>query len=348
MLRDPARLKALLTDPERPIQIVIAGKAHPADEGGKALIQQMAQFADDPAVRERIVFLPDYDMAMAKRLYPGCDVWMNNPLRPYEACGTSGMKAALNGAANLSIRDGWWDEWFDPAYGWEIPSAEGVDGADRRDDLEAKALYDIIENEIVPRFYDLDAYGLPERWIQMIRETIAGLAPKVIASRMVREYVTNLYTHASASSLALDSWTGGARSLASWKRRIREGWPTVAVEHVESLGGEQVEVGTKIHVSALVRLGELTPDDVQVQLVTGRVSGDDQLSELRVSPFLPGVAVDGGLRRYEGWVEARRAGAIGYTVRVVPYHPLLASPAEMGLATLAGSTPTPPSAGYVP
>jgi glycogen phosphorylase len=343
MLRDPARLKALLTDPERPIQIVIAGKAHPADEGGKALIQQMAHFADDPAVRDRIVFLPDYDMAMAKRLYPGCDVWMNNPLRPYEACGTSGMKAALNGAANLSIRDGWWDEWFDPAYGWEIPSAEGVDGADRRDDLEAKALYDIIENEIVPRFYDLDAYGLPERWIQMIRETIAGLAPKVVASRMVREYVTNLYTHASASSLALDSWTGGATSLANWKRRIREGWPSVAVEHVESLGGEQVEVGTKIHVSALVRLGELAPDDVQVQLVTGRVSGDDQLSELRVSPFLPGVAVDGGLRRYEGWVEARRAGAIGYTVRVVPYHPLLASPAEMGLATLAASMPTPPS-----
>ena len=348
MLREPARLKALLTDPERPIQIVIAGKAHPADEGGKALIQQMAQFADDPAVRERIVFLPDYDMAMAKRLYPGCDVWMNNPLRPYEACGTSGMKAALNGAANLSIRDGWWDEWFDPAYGWEVPSAEGVDGADRRDDLEAKALYDIIENEIVPRFYDLDVYGLPERWIQMIRETIAGLGPKVVASRMVREYVTNLYTYASASSLAVDSWAGGAESLAGWKRRIRGGWPTVAVEHVESLGGEQVEVGTKIHVSALVRLGELTPDDVQVQLVSGRVSGDDQLSELRVSPFLPGVGVDGGLRRYEGWVEARRAGAIGYTVRVVPYHPLLASPAEMGLATLAASTPTPPSAGYVP
>ena len=348
MLREPARLKALLTDPERPIQIVIAGKAHPADEGGKALIQQMAQFADDPAVRERIVFLPDYDMAMAKRLYPGCDVWMNNPLRPYEACGTSGMKAALNGAANLSIRDGWWDEWFDPAYGWEIPSAEGVDGADRRDDLEAKALYDIIENEIVPRFYDLDVYGLPERWIQMIRETIAGLAPKVVASRMVREYVTNLYTYASASSLAVDSWAGGAESLAGWKRRIRGGWPTVAVEHVESLGGEQVEVGTKIHVSALVRLGELTPDDVQVQLVSGRVSGDDQLSELRVSPFLPGVGVDGGLRRYEGWVEAKRAGAIGYTVRVVPYHPLLASQAEMGLATLAASTPTPPSAGYVP
>ena len=348
MLRDPVRLKALLTDERRPIQIVIAGKAHPADEGGKALIQEMAQFADDPAVRERIVFLPDYDMAMAKRLYPGCDVWMNNPLRPYEACGTSGMKAALNGAANLSIRDGWWDEWFDPAYGWEIPSAEGADGGDRRDDLEAKSLYDIIENEIVPRFYDLDHHGLPERWIQMIRNTIAGLAPKVVASRMVRDYVTNLYIHASASSLALDSWTGGAVSLAGWKRRVRDAWSTVAVEHVESLGGEQVEVGTKIHVSALVRLGELTPDDIQVQLVTGRVSGDDRLYEPRVSLFPMGIDVDGGLRRYEGWVEAKRAGAIGYTVRVVPYHPLLASQAEMGLATLPASMPTPPSAGYVP
>jgi glycogen phosphorylase len=348
MLRNPARLKALLTNQNRPIQIVIAGKAHPADEGGKALIQHMVQFADDPEVREHIVFLPDYDMAMAKHLYPGCDVWMNNPLRPYEACGTSGMKAALNGAANLSIRDGWWDEWFDPAYGWEIPSAEGADGSDRRDDLEAKALYDIIENEIVPRFYDLDSFGLPERWIEMIRDTIAGLAPKVVASRMVRDYVTNLYRPAAASGVALDGAKGGAIALASWKRKVRDAWSAVAVEHVESFGGEQIEVGTKIHVSALIRLGELSPDDVQVQLVSGRVSGDDRLYEPRLNPLPTGVDVDGGLRRYEGWVEATRAGAIGYTVRVVPYHPLLASQAEMGLATLPASTPTPPSARYEP
>jgi starch phosphorylase len=341
MLRDPDRLKALLTDKDRPIQIVIAGKAHPADEGGKALVQQVVQFADDHSVREHIVFLPDYDIAMAKRLYPGCDVWMNNPLRPYEACGTSGMKAALNGAANLSILDGWWDEWFDPAYGWEIPSAEGADGLERRDDLEAKALYDIIENEIVPRFYDLDQRALPERWIQMIRDTIAGLAPKVVASRMLRQYVTQLYTPAAVSSHALNSSSGGAEALASWKRRIRRAWSTVSVEHVESLAGEQVEVGTKIHVSALVRLGELTPDDIQVQLIIGRLDGDDHLYDPRVDPFPAGVNIDGGLRRYEGWVEAKRAGAIGYTVRVVPYHPLLASQAEMGLAVLPASTSTP-------
>ena len=344
MLRDPARLKRLLTDPKRPIQIVIAGKSHPADEGGKALIQQMVQFADDPEVRERIVFLPDYDIAMAKPLYPGCDVWMNNPLRPYEACGTSGMKAALNGAANLSIRDGWWDEWFEPAFGWEIPSAEGIDDPDHRDDLEAKALYDIIENEIVPRFYDEDRHGLPERWIQMIRDTVAGLGPKVLASRMVRDYVTNLYAPAAAS-IARPRGVGRRRRGPGRAGSARCGtaWPGVAVDHVESLDGDQLEVGAKIHVSALVRLGELSPDEIEVQLVTGRVSGDDRLYEPRVNPFPTGVDVEDGLRRYEGTVEAKRAGAIGYTVRVVPHHALLASQAEMGLATLPADVPPPPS-----
>ncbi|CAA9295971.1 MAG: Glycogen phosphorylase [uncultured Friedmanniella sp.] len=344
MLRDPERLKALLTDPDRPVQIVIAGKSHPADEGGKALIQQMVQFADAEDVRRRIVFLPDYDISMAKPLYPGCDVWMNNPLRPYEACGTSGMKAALNGAANLSIRDGWWDEWYDPAFGWEIPSAEGVDDPDQRDDLEARALYDIIENEIVPRFYDVDADGIPERWVQMIRETVAGLGPKVLASRMVRDYVTQLYGPAGASTHAVESADGGAEGLALWKRRVREAWEGVQVDHVESLDGDQLEVGAKLHVSALVRLGELGPNDIEVQLVTGRLDSDDQLRDPRVNPFPTGTDVGDGLRRYEGWVEAKRSGAIGYTVRVVPHHPQLANQAEMGLATLPADLPTPPSA----
>ena len=150
MLRDPERLKALLLHPERPIQLVIAGKAHPADDGGKKLIQEMVRFADDPEVRHRIVFLPNYDIAMAQPLYPGCDVWLNNPLRPYEACGTSGMKAALNGGLNLSILDGWWDEWYDGYNGWAIPSADGVDDEDKRDDIEARALYDLLEHEVAP------------------------------------------------------------------------------------------------------------------------------------------------------------------------------------------------------
>ena len=344
MLSDPDRLTALLTHKKRPIQIVIAGKSHPADEGGKALIQQLVRFADQHDVRQRIVFLPDYDIGMAKPLYPGCDVWMNNPLRPYEACGTSGMKAALNGAANLSILDGWWDEWFDPAFGWEISSAEGVDDPDRRDQEEARSLYEIIENEIVPRFYDRDARDLPRRWIQMIRDTVAGLGPKVLASRMVRDYVNELYGPAAASTHALEDAPGGPHALAEWKRRVRDGWDQVQVDHVQSLAADQLEVGAEFSVAALVRLGVLSPQDVQVQLVTGRVDADDELRDPRVTPFPAGEDVEVGLRRYEGTVSARRAGAIGYTVRVVPHHPLLVSPAEMGLAVVPSGLTAPPSA----
>ncbi len=210
MLRDPARLKALLLDPERPVQIVIAGKAHPADDGGKRLIQQMVEFTDDPAVRHRIVFLPDYDMALGRALVQGCDVWLNNPLRPLEACGTSGMKAALNGGLNLSVRDGWWDEWSDGANGWDIPSADGVHDEGRRDDLESAALYDLLGQPVAPLFYDRDADGLPRRWLEMVRHTLSTLGPRLQAARMVREYVTELYVPAARSSRAL---AAGARAV---------------------------------------------------------------------------------------------------------------------------------------
>ncbi len=166
MLRDPERLRALLLDEKRPVQLVVAGKSHPADDGGKGLIQQIVRFADDHDVRHRIVFLPDYDMSMARFLYWGCDVWLNNPLRPLEACGTSGMKSALNGGLNLSIRDGWWDEMFDGENGWAIPTADGVDDV-RRDDLEAGALYELLERSVLPRFYDRDDRDVPtdgSRW----------------------------------------------------------------------------------------------------------------------------------------------------------------------------------------
>ncbi|MGI5952610.1 MAG: alpha-glucan family phosphorylase, partial [Brooklawnia sp.] len=166
MLSQPERLKRLLNDPERPIQIVIAGKSHPADEVGKSLIQQMVQFADQDDVRGKLVFLPDYDISLARPLYPGCDVWLNNPLRPNEACGTSGMKAAINCAFNLSIQDGWWDEWYDPAYGWAIPSAEMVGNQDDRDAIEAEGLYEIIERAIIPKFYTRDVNGIPTEWVR--------------------------------------------------------------------------------------------------------------------------------------------------------------------------------------
>ena len=203
MLNDPQRLAGLLLDPERPIQIVIAGKAHPADEGGKRLIQQMVQFTDSETVRRRIVFLPDYDMAMARYLVQGCDVWLNNPLRPLEACGTSGMKVALNGGLNLSVRDGWWDEWYDGGNGWEIPTADGVADPDRRDELEASALYELLAKSVAPLFYDAAGDGVPHGWIEMMRHALRSLGPLVRADRMVGDYVTNLYAPAAQASRAL-------------------------------------------------------------------------------------------------------------------------------------------------
>jgi starch phosphorylase len=345
MLHDPERLAALLTDPERPIQIVIAGKAHPADEGGKRLIQQMVRFTDDPRVRTRIVFLPDYDMEMARSLVRGCDVWLNNPLRPLEACGTSGMKAALNGGLNVSVRDGWWDEWFDGANGWEIPSADGVPDADRRDELESAALYDLLGASVAPLFYDRDAAGVPGGWVEMIRHTLRVLGPRVQAERMVREYVTKLYAPATSASRALagDGTYGPARELAEWKQRVVKAWPGVHIEHVEADAGEP-RLGSPLTVRAAVALGELSPDDVCVEVVYGRANEDDELVDpcfmaLSPDPLAPGEpsgpgdVKPGTAVRFTGEISLGRPGPFGYTVRVLPHHPLLASRAELGLVT---------------
>ena len=335
MLRDPDRLRALLLDPERPVQIVIAGKAHPADEGGKRLIQDIVRFADSEDVRHRIVFLPDYDMALAQVMVAGCDVWMNNPLRPLEACGTSGMKAALNGGLNLSIRDGWWDEWYDGQNGWAIPSADGLAGPDRRDELEAAALYELIEDHVAVTFYDRDAAGLPRRWLEMVTHTIATLGPKVLATRMLRDYVEGYYTPAarSARAMAADGYEG-ARALAAWKRRVRKAWPGVAVEHVESSGEDSPHVGARLPVRVVVDLGGLDPSDVAVEAVYGRVDESDALLDPAYLELSGGEPVDGGGLRYVGEVPLSRSGPFGYSVRVVPRHRLLSGRAEMGLVAL--------------
>ncbi len=366
MLSDPDRLTALLLDPERPVQIVIAGKAHPADDGGKLLIQQMVRFADDPRVRHRIVFLPDYDMALGRALVQGCDVWLNNPLRPLEACGTSGMKSALNGGLNLSVRDGWWDEWYDGANGWAIPSADGVADSGRRDEVEAAALYDLIGQSVTPLFYESPAGHPPRRWLEMVAHTLRTLGPKAEATRMVREYVTGLYLPAARASRALagdggtagdtagagrgaaigqapgaeagpaqagpaDAGFAGARQLAAWQERVTSAWPTIRIEHVEAEEGEQ-RPGALLVVRAMVALGELSPQDVTVQVVYGRAGDEDEISDPACADLaLEGLPGGNPVARYAGEVELGGPGPFGYTVRVLPRHPLLATPAELGL-----------------
>ncbi|MBL3665486.1 glycosyltransferase family 1 protein [Streptomyces sp. M2CJ-2] len=346
MLQDRDRLTDLLLHPERPVQIVVAGKAHPADESGKRLIQELVRFADDPRVRHRIVFLPDYGMAMAQKLYPGCDIWLNNPLRPLEACGTSGMKAALNGCLNLSVLDGWWDEWFQPDFGWAVPTAGGAGGGastlsavgddpDRRDAVEAAALYDLLEQRITPRFYERGESGLPDRWLEMVRHTLSLLGPKVLAGRMVREYVERLYAPAARAHRAMGP--DRARDLARWKTRVRAAWHEVSVDHVETSGTTTAtaELGTTLALRVRVGLGDLDPDDVEVQAVSGRVDEEDRITCATPVPLKPVGAADlEGRWVYEGPLSLDRTGPFGYTVRILPSHPLLAHGTEMGLVAV--------------
>ncbi|MEV8634051.1 alpha-glucan family phosphorylase [Streptosporangium sp. NPDC051023] len=333
MLNDPERLRELLLDPEKPVQIVIAGKAHPADEGGKKLIQQIVKFTDGEDVRHRIVFLPDYDMALGQLLVQGCDVWMNNPLRPLEACGTSGMKAALNGGLNLSIRDGWWDEWYDGTNGWAVPTADGVADPDRRDELEANALYDLIEHEVADRFYDRASDGLPLRWLEMVRHTLTSLGPKVLAGRMLRDYVIGLYAPAARSARALSAdGYDPARHFAAWKLRVHQAWPGVRVEHVEATNlGETPEVGASLELRATIALGELQPQDVRVQAAYGLVGQHDELVGPSYADLTLEAEADDGKAVFSGTIPLDRTGSFGYTVRVVPDHPLVAAPSELGL-----------------
>lgn len=336
MLSDPERLTRLLTHPTHPIQLVIAGKSHPDDELGVGLIQKLVQFADDPAVRDRILFLPNYDMAMAEELVPGCDVWLNNPLRPLEASGTSGMKCALNGALNLSILDGWWDEMYDGSNGWAIPTADGIEDPHRRDQLEADALYELIENTVAPRFYERNEQGIPKRWIQMMRHTLATLGPKVQATRMVRDYVKELYTPIASASRTLDRAPyDNARELAEWKARVRHAWPQVHVDFVEIEIPDVAELGDTISINAEVTLGGLEPEDVAVQVVSGRVGVDDKLTEFTIDELSANGATEEGRHQFYGMETLRVSGPVGYAVRVVPRNRFMAGDTELGLAVNA-------------
>jgi starch phosphorylase len=246
------------------------------------------------------------------------------------------MKAALNGGLNLSIRDGWWDELFDGENGWAIPSADGVADPDRRDDLEAAAIYDLLESAVLPRFYDRVG-GVPRRWVEMVRHTLGTLGPEVVSDRMLHDYVAALYAPAAASAAAMSAdGYAAARALAEWRQRVAKEWPGVAVSHVESSAvGDTPELGSVVHLRAIVALGALAPDDVAVEAAYGRVDDTDEIRDaMRQTLVLTGDA-GSGQWAYEGDVSLGRTGSFGYTVRVLPRHDLLATPAELGLITSA-------------
>ncbi|MGO8751830.1 MAG: alpha-glucan family phosphorylase [Thermoguttaceae bacterium] len=319
LLFDRERFAGILRKADRPVQIIVAGKAHPNDEGGKAMIQQMAQFSWRDDVRGRVIFLEDYDMVLAQNFAAGVDVWINNPRRPAEACGTSGMKMLVNGGLNCSILDGWWPEAYSPEVGWAIGGEREHHGEGDGDD--ARALYALLENQIAPEFYDRDAAGIPRAWIARVRNSMARLTEPFSSDRMVREYVERAYLPAARSYLRRSS--AGAQlaaALENWQARIDDEWQCLRFGRVAVQETEE-----QWHFEVQVILGGLGPDCVQVQLYADPLAGSPPVCvPMQCEGRMHGV-VNGYI--YRAAVPAQRPAA-HFTPRIVPHHPEAFVPLE--------------------
>ena len=331
LLSQPDRLRRLLQDANRPVQFVFAGKAHPADQPGKDMIREIEVFAREYDVGNRIVFLQDYDMAVARTMLHGCDVWLNNPRRPLEACGTSGMKAALNGVLNCSILDGWWDECYDGDNGWAIASADDDLDVGRRDQREATSLFGLLEREIVPLFYNRDEDGVPVEWINKMKDNWCSLGPFVTAARMVREYTSTLYEPAAASGATMlaDNSARG-KALAHWKHTVIGAWADVKVLDLD-VDTSAAHEGDQREVRARVELGGLDASEVTVQALHGPIDSTGAFIDTPAAITLQPTGSGG----FGGTYAVGEAGPYGVTVRAVPHHADLISPMEMGLVAWA-------------
>ncbi len=336
ILRDPDRLDRILNNPERPVQLVFAGKAHPKDEPGKELIQQIVSLAREERFRRKIVFLEDYDMAVARYLVQGSDVWLNNPLRPREASGTSGIKAAANGVLNLSILDGWWDEAYQSNVGWAIGGREEYDEQEYQDAVEAESMYELLEQEVVPMFYDQSSEGLSRRWVESMKDCIAKLSHFFNTHRMVEEYTDKFYLSSAVQykKLTADGMSR-AKHLAAWLHRVNENWTSVQIEPLESGPYADLQVGTKFTVKAKVTLGKLKPEDVGVELFLGLVNSSGDIIEGRVIPMQSAGGEEGVFLYEANHIECKRSGKHGYTIRVIPRHEDLTKPFLPNLITWA-------------
>lgn len=335
LLSDPDRLAAILSNKERPVQIIIAGKAHPEDTPAKELIRQLIHFARREEVRNRFVFLEDYDMNVARWMVEGVDVWLNTPRRFLEACGTSGMKVAFNGGINCSILDGWWDEAYNPNVGWAIGHGEVYADTKYQDGVESNALYNLLEKEIIPTFYDRDKHGLPRAWLSRMKSSMVELCPMFSINRMVREYAVRIYQPAGSryhEFLAEES--SKAKTLASWKKNLSHRWKDVHIGSVEASASETLQVGDDMRVRASVHLGELSPDDVSVQIYHGPIDQYGNIADGETI-FMTLTESKGSMSLFSGAIRYFKSGRHGFTVRVLPHHDDLSSPFETGLVTWA-------------
>jgi starch phosphorylase len=351
LLREPQRLVKLLTDAERPVQIIFAGKAHPRDTEGKEIIRQIIHFAAQYNLGRRIVFLEDYDIDVARVLVRGVDLWLNNPRRPMEASGTSGMKAAINGALNMSTLDGWWCEGYTPEGGWTIGAGECYKDGDYQDMVESQAIYNILENEVVPLFYTRSADNIPRAWIHRVKNSIKWIAPRFSTHRMVADYTRRFYNPAAAKWRYLTAEAmSRAKALSTWKSNIKKAWSEFEIKdvQVEVHNGQetncpnpktpQLRVGSQLNVRALVKLGKASPEDVSVQLYHGGVDAGGNIrggSALRMD--YEKASDQEGEHWFAGVMCCARTGQRGMAVRVLPSNADLVNPYELGLVLWEGT-----------
>jgi starch phosphorylase len=335
LMRDFELLGRFLNDEKRPVQILVAGKAHPHDTEGKELIRQIVHFARRPEVRRSVVFLEDYDISVARYLVQGVDVWLNTPRRPNEASGTSGMKVLANGGLNLSVLDGWWDEGYERDTGWAIGSGEEYADENYQDQIESQALYNLLENDVVPLFYDRNSSGIPHGWIAKMKASMKKLSPVFSTNRMVAEYTERFYIPASERHLRLAAdQAARARPLVEWRERLRVHGGEVRIVEVDGHVTNEVVVGAKLKVMATVRLGPLSPCDVRVQVYSGTLNAEGQITSGRASDMtLRGNS--GAEHLYEGEIDCRESGSCGFSVRVVPFHVDAIPPYELAWITWA-------------
>lgn len=318
MLTDRERLKSILFHSERPVQIVIAGKSHPRDDGGKRIIQDLVQFINNGGARTRMVFLENYDMEVARQLVQGVDLWLNNPRRPYEASGTSGMKVVPNGGLNCSILDGWWDEGYEKGLGWAIGDRSQVADDGHQDWLDSRALYHLIEHEISPMFYHRVENGVSRGWVEMVKRSIKSHAPYFSTNRMVRDYTVKHYIPASDAYLKLsDNGLARAKSALLWRDRVRSNWHAVRVHKVTDSASISNSIGHSFEVKALVELGSLSPEEVDVQAVVGKVGMNRELVSTRVDSLTYHSTVE-GVHEFTGTITCDFIGYQGYTIRIIP------------------------------
>jgi len=331
ILKDPARLAKMLNDAQRPVQIIFAGKAHPQDQYGKEVIRNIIHLARQPEFFQRIVFVEDYDLNVARYLVQGVDVWLNNPVRPLEACGTSGMKAAANGALNMSVLDGWWAEGYEPGLGWAIGAGEEYEDPAYRDQVESQEIYQLLENTVIPLFYERGRDNLPREWIGMMKKSMQVLAARFNTHRMVEEYFDQFYLpSASAWKKVQENGFQRLRDFVAWIGRIRENWSQIKILEKRVSSKMAIALGGSLQVEVIMSLGRLSPQDLSVNVYYGPVDSKGEFLDHGTIPLLD-VTRKESETIFQGAIPCHKVGRFGFRIRVLPSHPLLVNPYSLRL-----------------